>query len=54
MAPWQSTDLLLFAKLNQHMTGSFGIYNLFDQKRELNFGYPEPQRRTAVALEYYF
>ncbi len=54
MAPWQSTDLLLFAQLNKKWNGSFGVYNLFDQKRELSFGYPEPQRRVALAIEYSF
>lgn len=54
MDPWQSTDVLLFAKLTDKITGSFGVYNVFDNERELTFGYPEPQRRTALALEYSF
>lgn len=54
MKQWEGTDILMHWKSAGPWSVSFGIYNLFDQRRELTFGYPEPQRRTALAVEYSF
>lgn len=54
LAAWEGSDLLAFVKLSRKLSASFGIYNLFDRRRELGFGYPEPQRRTTLAFEYSF
>jgi vitamin B12 transporter len=54
IADWQSTDVLAAFKASNKLGFNFGIYNLFDKRRELSFGYPEPQRRFAAALEYSF
>lgn len=54
VANWQSTDALVAVRANEKLGFNFGIYNVFDKRRELSFGYPEPQRRFAAALEYSF
>jgi outer membrane cobalamin receptor len=54
LAAWQSTDLLYFTKVTKKISASAGVYNIFDKKRELTFGYPEPQRRVALSMEYSF
>jgi outer membrane receptor for ferrienterochelin and colicin len=51
---WSSTDILLSQKINTLSSLQLGIYNLFNQRREMTFGYPEPQRRAALALEMTF
>ena len=51
---WSSTDILLSQKINKLSSLQLGIYNLFNQRREMTFGYPEPQRRAALALEMTF
>jgi len=54
MPAWQSTDLILHFKPAKAWATSLGLYNIFDKRRELTFGYPEPQRRVALAVEYSF
>lgn len=54
LAPWSSTDILFSYKWNNALSVQAGVYNLFDQRRELSFGYPEPQRRAALAAEMKF
>ncbi|MBY0384782.1 TonB-dependent receptor [bacterium] len=54
LAPWSSTDVLYSYKWNNSLSIQAGVYNLFDQRRELSFGYPEPQRRAALAAEMKF
>ncbi len=51
---WTGTDILLSQKINKRSSLQVGIYNLFNQRREMTFGYPEPQRRGALALEMSF
>jgi vitamin B12 transporter len=54
LTPWASTDLLFQWKMNTQFSVQAGVYNLFNKRREMTFGYPEPQRRVALALESVF
>lgn len=47
---WNGTDLLWERQWSSTVSTLFGIYNIWDHRRDLNFGYPEPQRRVALNL----
>lgn len=50
LSGWESTDLIgTYQWKRWSLQG--GVYNLFDRARQMNYGYPEPQRRIAMALE---
>lgn len=54
LTEWSSTDLIFDTGIFKKTNLSLGVYNLFNNRRELTFSYPEPQRRYALALEYNF
>jgi outer membrane cobalamin receptor len=54
LTPWASTDILFRLGINKKISVQAGVYNLFNKRRELTYGYPEPQRRAALALEAVF
>ncbi|MBY0314370.1 MAG: TonB-dependent receptor [Bdellovibrionales bacterium] len=50
LSAWNGTDILWEYNWSAKMSTLLGIYNILDHRRELNFGYPEPQRRVALNL----
>ncbi len=54
LAPWASSNVLFSWTIPNRWAVHAGVYNVFDQRRELSFGYPEPQRRWAMTLEMFF
>lgn len=51
MAPWQGTDFLLFRKFENELSIGFGVFNMFNNPRQLTFDFPEPQRRFTMNVE---
>lgn len=54
LTSWASTDLLWMYRWTKESSLQFGVYNFFNKRRELTYGYPEPQRRVALAFEMSF
>ncbi len=48
---WQTFDFSMRTLALTHWEFRAGLLNLFDQARELTYGYPEPQRRFYVSAE---
>jgi vitamin B12 transporter len=51
LTDWSSTDVLWMYRWRDERSLQMGVYNLWNQRRELTYGYPEPQRRVALAFE---
>lgn len=51
LTDWSSTDVLWMHRWRNERSIQIGVYNLWNQRRELTYGYPEPQRRVALAFE---
>lgn len=48
---WNGTDWFLSYKLNTKTSTHLGVFNIFDNPRQLSFDFPEPQRRFFVNIE---
>ncbi len=51
MAPWEGTDFLIFRKMDNQVSLGFGVFNMFNNPRQLTFDFPEPQRRITFNIE---
>lgn len=51
MRSWEGTDLLLSYNATRDVRMGLGIFNIFDNPRQLSFDFPEPQRRVFLNLE---
>ena len=54
MGPWNTVDFNVRTLGLTDWSLKTGIFNLFDQPRELTVGFPESQRRFYVSIERYF
>ncbi|MCC6138213.1 MAG: TonB-dependent receptor [Bdellovibrionaceae bacterium] len=51
ISSWEGTDLLLAYAAKKDLTLGLGVFNIFDNPRQLSFDFPEPQRRLFLSLE---
>ncbi len=51
---WQQWNCLLHSQIWKNLKISLGLINIFNQRKELSFNYPEPQRRYWLQMTYYF
>ena len=51
---WQQWNLLIHNKFWKNLKISLGLINIFNQRKELGFNYPEPQRRYWLQMAYSF
>lgn len=48
---WEGTDMLFAYSARKDLSLGLGVFNIFDNSRQLSFDFPEPQRRLFLSLE---
>lgn len=51
MGSWEGTDILISHTASDRVRWGVGVFNIFDNPRQLSFDFPEPQRRIFLNLE---